>query len=268
MASADPQANFKHELLIISPHPDDAELFCGGLILKMAGLGYRVAVVDLSEAELSTYGSSELRRAETEAASRFFKLAFRTNLGLANCWFHEHSGFDSEAKEADSAAAKLTSVIRMVRPEVVIAPYWEDRHPDHVQASRLATRSLFLSGLRRFEVDGLAAIAPRQLLFYGFRYEMRPSFIVDISEVAERKYQGMCCYESQLKAPEGEDAVTLLASSLSLRSLRARDMYFGSYIGTDYGEGYLSQTMLRIDDPVKSAREHYSDKALFFPKHF
>lgn len=254
-------------LLVIAPHPDDAELFCGGLILSMANRGYRVGVVDLSLAELSTFGNIEQRRKETDNASRILGLSWRTNLELANCRFHEHARIDAREFGTNPAVELLTTVIRSTRPEIVVAPYMYDRHPDHVQGGKLAVRSLFMAGLKNYQEPHLPEFSPRQLLFYQFRTEFNPSFIVDISDFIEKKYEAIGCYSSQLKPPSGSSASTLLSSSNSMSALRARDAHLGAYIGVPFGEGYLSRTIVRIDDVVQHSRSNPTAGALFFKEH-
>lgn len=255
--------SFEHELLVVSPHPDDAELFCGGLIIKMSRRGYRIAVVDLSEAELSTYGDSETRKLETTAATQRLGIVTRLNLGLRNCWFHEFSGY-AEKQEAESAAGVLALTIRRIRPEVILAPCHYDRHPDHIQSAKLVHRAIFLAGLARFE-NSLPSLVPRETIYYPFRTEFKPSFVVDISEFAEEKYRAIECFRSQLFPPPDDARPTLLASPLSLRAIRARDIHIGSYIGVAFGEGYLSRSFLRVDDPIAHSRQCPTSDALFFP---
>lgn len=258
------QNEFDLQMLVVAPHPDDAELFCGGLILSMVNRGHRVGVVDLSRAELSTFGTVERRNKETEAASRVLGLAWRQNLELSNCEFHEHSQVDGEGFGTNPAVAALTNVFRITRPEIVVAPYLYDRHPDHVQGGKIAIRSLFLAGLAKYQESKFPAFNSRQLLFYQFRTEFSPSFVVDISEFIDRKYEAIGCYSSQVNAPAECDTSTILSSPNSLSALRARDAHVGGYIGVPFGEGYLSRAVVRIDDVVQHARANPTSNAFFF----
>lgn len=253
---------YDFELVVFAPHPDDAELFCGGLLAKTALDGFRTAVIDLSAAELSTYGCAQTRTAEASAASEILKLGHRENLGLPNCWISELAGAELENRQTDSAAGRVVEAIRRLRPELVAIPYWQDRHPDHVGASQLMSRALYLAGLRRFG-EGKAHV-PRQILYYPMRYDFTPSFVLDISAAAEIKYAAISCYRSQLVPPAGEERPTLLSSPLSLRALKARDVYMGSLIGVEHGEGYLSRSALRLDNLVEHFRRSSSRDALYF----
>ena len=110
------------DCLVIAPHPDDAELGAGGGILKMLAAGWRVGVLDLTDGEPTPHGSIEVRRRETDAASKILGLSWRTNLGLPN----------RSLEPTLAARRELAVVIRQTRPRWLLAPYWIDAHPDHV----------------------------------------------------------------------------------------------------------------------------------------
>ena len=252
-------------MLVVAPHPDDAEIFCGGLILRTCSLGYKVGVLDLSQAELSTLGTVAQRQAETARASEMLGLTWRDNLDLPNCNFHEYS-CPEHGTDQNAAVRATVKTLRTVRPEVLVIPYHSDRHPDHVQAGKLLQRSLFLAGLLNFREADLPPFTPKLVLLYQFRSLQTPSFIVDISEYVEQKYAVIGCYASQF-SHDPDRPSTLLSSALSLTSLRARDTQLGAYIGTAAGEGYLTTAMTRIDDPIQHSRNNPTDAALFFSEH-
>jgi bacillithiol biosynthesis deacetylase BshB1 len=258
------ECDYQLDLLAFAAHPDDAELFCGGLLIKSARAGYRTGIVDLTRAELSSYGNTHEREEECGQASAVMGLAHRENLALPNCWLDPHAGFDDEDREATSAVGRVVETLRRLRPEVLLVPCWHDRHPDHIAASQLVSRAIFLAALRRFGSQVRPPHQPRQVLFYAARSEFCPSFVVDISEAAAIKYQAIRCYRSQVEPPAGETRPTLLSSPLALRALEFRDGYTGSLIGCSYAEGYLSQSALRIDDVVGHFRQWPADRSLYF----
>ncbi|MCE9672051.1 bacillithiol biosynthesis deacetylase BshB1 [Myxococcus stipitatus] len=258
---------FGLEVLAFGPHPDDVELFCGGLLARMAEVGHRTGIVDLSRGEKSSRGTVESRAAETEAASRELGLSVRENLGLADGWLNPWEGF--EAPEAErvraSAVARVVEVLRRLRPELVIVPWEEERHPDHEAASALVTRALFFAGVRRFETEPPGApFTPRQVLYYPLRHLAEPSFVVDVSQVHARKMAAVRCYASQVE-PRPDAPPTLVGSALSLSSLEARDRFYGARIGVAHGEPYVARETLGLVDPVEHFRRNSFEKPLFFP---
>ena len=207
LATANPA--YALEVLAFGPHPDDVELFCGGLLLQMADRGYRTGVVDLTRGEMASRGTPELRLQEAMAAAEILGLALRENLGLPD------AGLDAAS---DLQLAPIVAILRRLRPELVVAPWRHDRHPDHEAASGLVTRALFLAGLRRYSPDLGSPFAPRQVLYYPMRHLAEPSFVVHISAVVERKAQAIRCHASQV-LPRPDAPATLVGSALSLTAL-------------------------------------------------
>lgn len=253
-----PNNEFLTAVLAVAPHPDDAELYCSGLLLTMAERGHTTAIVDITRGELSSRGDLNTRAEETAAASAVLGLNSRHNLDLPDGYLGLSAPLSGEWMHAG------VELLRRLRPELVVLPYWEERHPDHIATSKLFTEAVFWAGVRKFNVDSGPAFTPRQVLYYPVRYEFKPSFVIDISAVAARKYQAIGCYDSQISAKQ-PGAATLLSSPLSLAAIEARDRYFGAMIGTTHGEGYLVRNMLRIDDPLTHFRIHDLRSSLLFP---
>lgn len=256
------------DLLAFGPHPDDVELFCGGLLARMAGQGYRTGIVDLTRGEKSSRGTPETRARETEAASRELGLSLRENLGLPDGWVSPWSGFDAAEPERTrtSAVARVVEVLRRLRPELVVVPWEEERHPDHEAASALVTRALFFAGVRKFETEPPGEpFTPRQVLYYPLRHLAEPSFVVDVSAVYERKRAAVRCYASQVQ-PRPDAPPTLVGSPLSLSSLEARDAFYGAQVGVAHGEPYVVRETLGLADPVDHFRRNSFARPLFFPQ--
>lgn len=263
-----PSPDFGLDVLAFGPHPDDVELFCGGLLARMAGLGHRTGIVDLSRGEKSSRGTPETRAAETEAASRALGLTHRENLGLPDGWLNPWAGFEApEAERAStSAVARVVEVLRRLRPELVVVPWEEERHPDHEAASALVTRALFFAAVRKFEAEPPAApFTPRQVLYYPLRHLAEPSFVVDVSPVYERKLAAVRCYASQVE-PRPDAPPTLVGSPLSLSSLEARDRFYGAQVGVTHGEPYVTREVLGLVDPLEHFRRNAFARPLFFPQ--
>ncbi|HZI13312.1 MAG TPA: bacillithiol biosynthesis deacetylase BshB1 [Myxococcus sp.] len=255
------------DVLAFGPHPDDVELFCGGLLASMAARGHRTGIVDLTRGEKSSRGTPETRAAETDAASRVLGLSLRENLGLPDGWLSPWAGFEAPEAERPRAAAvaRVVEVLRRLRPELVLVPWEEERHPDHEAASALVTRALFFATVRRFEAEPPGApFTPRQVLYYPLRHLAAPSFVADVSAVYERKVAAVRCYASQVE-PRPDAPPTLVGSPLSLSSLEARDRFYGAQIGVMHGEPYVVRETLGLADPLEHFRRNSFAKPLFFP---
>jgi bacillithiol biosynthesis deacetylase BshB1 len=250
-------AEYGVDLLAFGPHPDDVELFCGGLLASMQAKGYRIGVVDLTRGELSSRGTPATRAAETEAASAVLGLAFRDQLGLADTGL---------APWSDAQLLPIVASLRRHRPEIVVAPWERERHPDHEAASALVARAVFLAGVRNFATDPqLPAFTPRTVLYYPMRHLGEPSVIIDTSAVAERKLAAVRCYASQVQA-DPDAPPTLVGSPLSLESIDARDRFYGAQIGAAHGEPYIVRHAIGLADPIDHFRRNAWAPPLFFPE--
>ena len=236
------------DVLAFGPHPDDIEIFCGGVVITLSSLGYRTGIVDLTRGELSSQGTPSGRAKEAEAGAKVLGAAWRVNLGLPD-------GFiDGSTSSPHLRPAVLA--LRTHRPELVLVPWSEERHPDHVAASLLMTRAVFFAALPRFDAGaGGAPFTPRQVLYYEMRHRMLASFIVDTTSAWEKKAQAIACHESQIVRREGS-ASTLISAPLAIAAIEARDRYRGSEIGVRYGEALRSAQALGVADPLAFFRTH------------
>lgn len=239
-----PAGHFGINVLAFGAHPDDVEIFCGGTVIRLADLGYAVGVIDLTRGELGTLGTPQLREQEALAASRVIGLRLRENLGLPD-------GFIAEAH-----LEKLVEVIRRLRPEMMLIPWTEDRHPDHAAAGALLTKAAFFAGVEKFPTGSPSrAFRPRQVLYYQMRHRMAPSFIMDTSSAAQRKHQAIACYASQV-TPDAQGVRTLLSSPRAVEAIEARDRYHGSMIGVSHGEPLRAANTLGLADPLAHFRQN------------
>ena len=109
------------DILAFGAHPDDVELGCAGTILLQISLGYKVGVIDLTQGELGTRGTPEIRMQEAEIASKKMGLLFRQNLGFSDGFFENNQNNQLE----------VIKRIRAYRPSIVLCNAIHDRHPDH-----------------------------------------------------------------------------------------------------------------------------------------
>jgi bacillithiol biosynthesis deacetylase BshB1 len=226
------------DVLAIAAHPDDVEQTCGGTMIKMAELGYRTGVLDLTAGDMGTRGSPEQRIAESEAAGKHMLLKWRDNLHMP----------DARLENTLTARLTLAMKLREVKPRVVILPYWEARHPDHYRASEIGFEACFLSGLRKLD-EYSEPHRPFKILYSSIYAEVKPSFIVDISAQFERRMTALLSYTSQY----GETIAggSLFPNEQEIRErLGAVARFYGNLIGVKYGEPFVVKEAIQIDDVV------------------
>lgn len=227
------------DLVVFAPHPDDAELAAGGLILKLRKQGRRCAIVDLTRGELGTKGNPELRAQEAQAASRLLQLDQRIGLDLG----------DGQLLDSSENRKEIVEILRALRPRLIIAPWQGDEHPDHRAAYQLIHAAFFLSRLPKYETQQ-PFHAVGQFWTYGIHHEAPHSFIVDISQEFPEKLLVLQCYQSQFIHPQLPEGYQSIGVSNYLEHFENRGRYWGSKIGTTFGEAFSSVTPLRIEDPL------------------
>ncbi len=228
------------DILAIGAHPDDIELSCGGTVAKLVKDGHSVAVADITQGELGTRGSKEIRIAEAARAAKILGVATRRNLKIP----------DGGIELTKANTAKVITLIRELRPNVLIIPHSVERHPDHVHAHRLCKEAWYYSGLRKIEtrLDGVNQKPHRPDNFFEFMqwYEFMPSFIVDISQTFETKMKAIKAHASQFYNPKSKDPETLLSRPEFLQHIQTDCEYYGKKIGVKYGEPFFSWTPLGV----------------------
>lgn len=220
------------DLLVVAPHPDDAEISVGGTLLAAKQEGLRTGVVDLTSGEPTPFGSPEIRERETARATEILGLTYRENLGLPN-----------RSLEATLDARRLLAgVFRETRPKVVFIPYWEDAHPDHLAATQLAEAARFWAKLSRSDLPGEPFYPPRLLYYFSIhlKQHVTPPFVIDISSHIEKKMAAIGCYESQFIMGRKP------TSPSPLDDIRDRARYWGWSISAPYAEPFTSREQLGL----------------------
>jgi N-acetylglucosamine malate deacetylase 1 len=230
------------DLLAIFPHPDDAELTCGGTLLKSARQGYRVGVVDLSAGEMASRGSVELRMEEAARAASILQVSVRENLRMS----------DSGLTNVPETRLEVARAIRRLRPSIVIttAPSPFGRHPDHRVCAELVRDACFIAGLKMIE-PGLPAHRPRKVL-HSITYRedyLKPTFVVDVSDVMEEKLRAVGTYASQFDGATQAGEVYPNGEPL-LDIIRHQAAHYGSLIRVKYGEPFHTTETVQVDDVV------------------
>lgn len=231
------------DVLCIAAHPDDIEMSAGGTLLSLIAQGKTVAAVDLTQGEMGTRGTPEIRLREAADASRILGLADRDNMRFRDVFFRN----DEEHQKA------LIAVIRHYRPSIVITNAPDDRHPDHGRASALVEEACFYSGLRMLKTvdkDGESQEAWRPDFVYQFIQDrmIKPNFVVDVTPFWDKKWASIRAYQSQFYNPASQEPESYLTGKNFLDFMEARAEEFGHMIGVKYGEGFISRRMLGVTD--------------------
>jgi bacillithiol biosynthesis deacetylase BshB1 len=226
------------DILAIAAHRDDIELTCGGTLLRAAAFGRTSAIIDLTAGETGTRGSAGLRAEEASRAAEILGVSARENLGLP----------DAGIVNTPETRALLAVAIRRFRPRVVIAPAPEGRHPDHRVTATLVRDASFIAGLAKVE-PSVPAHRPHKVIHcLSFREDvLKPTFVVDITDVFEKKLEAVRCYASQFDGvtqagevyPNGEPLYDIV---------RYQAAHYGSLIRTRYGEPFYTWETMRVDD--------------------
>ncbi|HMD40372.1 MAG TPA: bacillithiol biosynthesis deacetylase BshB1 [Candidatus Acidoferrum sp.] len=234
------------DVLAIAAHPDDVELCCGGTMLKMAKLGYKTAILDLTAGEMGTRGTPQIRAKEAAKAAKILRASWRGTLGVP----------DSDVQPSRQHKLRLASAIRDLRPKTVILPYWEARHPDHYNASTLGYEGCFLAGLKQLPIAG-EPHRPFKILYATAFADIRPTFVVDITAEYEQRRRAIQAFASQFLPNKNESARQFKKTNVFLAIDRLEDemnqlaRHYGQMIGVKYGEPFLIKELMQVHDVVK-----------------
>ncbi len=251
------------DVLAIAAHRDDVEQTCGGTLAKMAQRGQRTGILDLTRGELGTRGTAEDREREAVNAAKILGATWRAALDIP----------DGRVENTYENRLKVARVIRLTRPRVVILPYWQGRHPDHYTCSTLGYEACFLAGLTKLDLSSVPQESlqvnlitdnrqltaephrPFKILYATLYYDVRPTFVVDITQQFEAKLASILAYESQFSDQEtGKDIFPAAAEIRTRVDSMAR--FYGMFSGVTQAEPFLQKEVGLVDDltaiPVKS----------------
>jgi bacillithiol biosynthesis deacetylase BshB1 len=234
----------KLDILVLPPHPDDAELYCSGTIAKHIASGKKVGIADLTQGELGTRGTVEIRREEAARAAAVLDLTVRENVGLRDGYFvndHLHQ-------------LEVIKVIRKYQPEIVITSAISDRHPDHARAAELVESACFYAGLRKIKTVSdddteQEAWRPKMVLNFIQDTYIKPDILIDITNYWPQKVASIREYKSQFYNPDWMDEPqTYISSPEFMEVAEARAREFGRAIQVKYAEGFTCKRLLGVDD--------------------
>ena len=263
------------DILALAAHRDDVEQTCGGTLLKMAQLGHRTGILDLTRGEMGTRGSAEDRAREAADAAKILCASWRQALDIP----------DGRVENTWENRLKVVRVLREQRPRVVILPYWKGRHPDHYTASVLGYEACFLAGLAKLDVEaglgvdldpdasstlragrsqdsrrdaGAAELPPHRpfkIIYATLYYDVRPTFVVDISEQFEARFESLMAYKSQFSDQEAGKGIFPARDEIRSR-IEAMARFYGMLGGVTYAEPFIQKEVGLVEDltliPVKS----------------
>jgi bacillithiol biosynthesis deacetylase BshB1 len=266
MAAAQPDAAGPLDVLAIAAHRDDVEQTCGGTLLKMAQIGHRTGILDLTRGEMGTRGSVADREREAAEAARILRLTWRGALDIP----------DGRVENTWENRIKVARVLRELRPRVVILPYWEGRHPDHVTASTLGYEACFQAGLSKLDLPpteisiqlstvGSAGSPPManpmpphrpfKILYATLYFDVRPTFVVDISAQFETRFESLMAYKTQFSDQDAGKGLFVPKAEIRAR-IEAMARYYGMLGGVDFAEPFLQKEIGLVEDllmiPVNS----------------
>lgn len=232
----------KLDILVVAAHPDDAELACSGTILSQISKGHKVGILDLTQGEMGTRGTPEIRLLEAEDSAKILGLSARENLNFKDIFFKDDTVHQIE----------VIKMIRKYRPEIVLANAVSDRHPDHEKGGSLVSNACFMSGLRKIETtydnSSQSPWRPKFVYRYIQNNYIKPDFVVDITDFWEIKLASISAFKSQFYDPENKEPASFISSKEFLDFIDARAREFGHSINVKYGEGFTVEKMIGVGD--------------------
>ena len=227
------------DVLTIAAHPDDIELTCAGTLIKMVDKGYSVGILDLTQGEMGTRGTPEIRAAEADAARKAIGAKWRERLNFG----------DSRLTASIENRFALAEKIRDARPRTVVLPYWEARHPDHYIAATLGYEACYAAGLKQLPVGGQPH-RPKKIIYASMYWEVKPSFFVDVTAQWERKLAAINCFNSQFSGDLRDITELYPAWGKLLDRIATQCKYFGHLMGVEYAEPFVVKESMAVDDIV------------------
>jgi len=216
-------------ILIIAPHPDDAELAMAGTIAKMVESGLDVTIIDLTDGEPTPFGSKQIRKEETARATEILQIKNRSCLNLPNRYLYPTL----------KNRKKIAEAIRIYQPDVLFGPAEPDLHPDHIAARELIDGARFEAKLCKTRLAAEAHWVAKRFDYYSphrLDYPV-PSFIVDITDYWDKKIESIEAYQSQIKNHPSNAISIVEKTEIVCR-------YFGQSIGVKFGEPFYSHQPL------------------------
>ncbi|MCM3734604.1 bacillithiol biosynthesis deacetylase BshB1 [Bacillus cytotoxicus] len=224
-------------ILAFGAHADDVEIGMAGTISKYTKQGYEVGVCDLTEANLSSNGTVELRKKEAIEAARILGVQKRMNIAMPDRGLYMKEEYIQD----------IVKIIRTYKPQIVFVPFYEDRHPDHANCAKLVEEAIFSAGIRKYMPE-FPMHRVQSLYFYMINGFHKPDFCIDISSSISDKIAALEAYESQFT--KGQDGVMTPLTEGYVETVVAREKMFGKEVGVKYAEGFMSKRPILLDEDL------------------
>ena len=222
--------------LAFGAHPDDIEMSCGGTLSMLHRNGKTFGMVDYTRGEMGTRGNATIRAGEAKAAAKILGAEVRVNLGVP----------DSNIELNRKNHLKTIEVMRKYQPEIVFAPYREERHPDHAHVHELVRDAIFYAGLRKLKTGTLSPYRPKHAYYYMQHHTFIPTIYVDISHDFDTKVDAIKAHKSQFFNPASKDPQTILSTPEFMDYLLGRMRYHGRLAGVRYAEPFWTQEPITV----------------------
>jgi bacillithiol biosynthesis deacetylase BshB1 len=223
------------DLLAIGAHPDDVEVGCGGLLIKMAQRGYRTGIIYLTRGEMGTGGNAKIREQEAKNAADILGAKILATLDFGDC--HVTDNFESRVA--------IAQLLRRHQPKIVLAPYWKgghgkrQSHPDHLATGQIVVNAAYYATFKKLPIEE-KPFQIRALYHYFLPTEVTPTFVVDITDQFDKWMDALKAHKSQFLNPEKHRDY--------IWSLESMARSYGGIIGVKYGQGYAIGEPLKIED--------------------
>jgi N-acetylglucosamine malate deacetylase 1 len=223
-------------ILAFGAHADDVEIGMAGTLSKLSSEGKRVGICDLTDADLSSNGNVQLRKEEAARAAEILGVSYRASLAMPDRGLFLNEDY----------IKKIVNVIRTHKPKIVFAPYFEDRHPDHGNCSRLVEEAVFSAGIKKYHT-GIEMEPHRveKVYFYMINGFHKPDFTIDISPFIDKKLSALRAYRSQFE--QSDQSIDTPLVNGYIETVEARERMFGKLVGVSYAEGFKTKVPVLLD---------------------
>lgn len=231
------------DILAIGAHADDVEIGMGATIAKYASQGKKIVICDLTESNLSSNGTVERRKQEAKEAGKVLGIVDRITLQIP----------DRGLYLEEDIIQQVVEVIRAYKPKIVFSPFWEDRHPDHGNCTKIVKEAVFSAGIRNYSAGNTNAHKVQNQYYYMINGFHKPDFVIDTSEFMEAKKNSLLCYQSQFV--KAKDSVDTPLTNGYIDTVDAREKLFGKEVGVQYAEGFMKSKPIIIHKDLLGGEE-------------
>jgi LmbE family N-acetylglucosaminyl deacetylase len=171
----------KGNVLILAPHPDDEVFGCGGAIMRHVSQNDQISVI------IATDGHAAVIHADEISKQNYISNRYQESRNAAHILGYQNLDFwhfpDRELKYNNSMVEKTIQTILKTKATLIYAPSIFEIHHDHFNLAQIA-------------IDAVIA-TKTNLMMYEIGVPLRPNFLLDITDLKERKRQSMECFSSQ-----------------------------------------------------------------------